>query len=770
MRQINSSAFVCSALTGVLALLFAMTGPVVSAQEITENTSFTGLSYELIQANSLPDNFHTYRVYANFTDEGEALQAIFANSVGLLGSSMRVVPTGSFYQHPFGTLLATGVNPALISGFPELAYDSWFTIDYEDAIDNETSNTGSTPWHLQGVNFEDGGSFEVVDDPVGGTFYTTTLTFVQGLPDENGRVLMGQFTTDGFVTVELNLQTRIVETEGVGLVYNTTLTFPDELLGCTDISACNYNSDATVDDGSCVFEQMYFVDNDGDGYGTDVTYACEFGPGLAMVGGDCNDFNPDAHPGADEIPGDGIDGNCDGQELCFRDVDNDGYRSSDTTDLVLSAFNVNCSEIGEAYIFQPIDCSDENPALFILDGNGVCIGDDAFNERCADPSACNYDPEAFAEENNCDYVSCADCGNEGACNYNPDALIVNPALCEYTSCSGCTDPEATNYDSTVMIADDSDCIYTAIFSFSRTSINAYDEGGVPGTYTGEIYALMPPGTIQLEKVLGTSDIALSFSTFSSLHQADSGAWEPSALQHTVEVDGVTYTDVNLRADSWFTIGGTFGDGLQVTPIGFSGDTIESIDSFNFGLTAMAVGDTVGWRIETGAIQGVPVDACDVLQDRPGCVRAIRVAQVTLPMDSGFVFEAGIQYRVASVGERVVDDSVTDEGSLEVGGGGAGDDAEDYTDGETYTNNGCTDSGACNYDPEATDDNGTCEFSTCAGCTYTEGENYDSEATLDDGTCTFTLGGGDCPSDLNGDGLVGAPDLLEFLSAFDSVCE
>ena len=28
--------------------------------------------------------------------------------------------------------------------------------------------------------------------------------------------------------------------------------------------------------------------------------------------------------------------------------------------------------------------------------------------------------------------------------------------------------------------------------------------------------------------------------------------------------------------------------------------------------------------------------------------------------------------------------------------------------------GCTDSGACNYDSSATDDNGSCEFLSCAG--------------------------------------------------------
>jgi hypothetical protein len=38
--------------------------------------------------------------------------------------------------------------------------------------------------------------------------------------------------------------------------------------GCTDATACNYNSLATLDDGSCTFATNWYLDNDGDSYGT----------------------------------------------------------------------------------------------------------------------------------------------------------------------------------------------------------------------------------------------------------------------------------------------------------------------------------------------------------------------------------------------------------------------------------------------------------------------------------------------------------------------
>ena len=43
--------------------------------------------------------------------------------------------------------------------------------------------------------------------------------------------------------------------------------------------------------------------------------------------------------------------------------------------------------------------------------------------------------------------------------------------------------------------------------------------------------------------------------------------------------------------------------------------------------------------------------------------------------------------------------------------------------------GCTDSQACNYNPNALEDNGSCEYETCAGCLDEMACNFDSEATI-----------------------------------------
>jgi hypothetical protein len=62
--------------------------------------------------------------------------------------------------------------------------------------------------------------------------------------------------------------------------------------------------------------------------------------------------------------------------------------------------------------------------------------------------------------------------------------------------------------------------------------------------------------------------------------------------------------------------------------------------------------------------------------------------------------------------------------------------------------GCTDSNACNYNPAANVDDGSCEYSSCGGCTDATACNYDSTATLDDGSCL--VGGCMIPSACNYD--------------------
>jgi len=106
--------------------------------------------------------------------------------------------------------------------------------------------------------------------------------------------------------------------------------------------------------------------------------------------------------------------------------------------------------------------------------------------------------------------------------------------------------------------------------------------------------------------------------------------------------------------------------------------------------------------------------------------------------------------------------------------------------------GCLDPAACNYDPQATnsvpdlcaypvdgydcqgycddvDEDGTCDLHEVDGCTYPEASNYDPDATEDDGTCDLTVGNA-CPTDINGDGVTSVNDLIELLGQFSLACD
>ncbi len=58
---------------------------------------------------------------------------------------------------------------------------------------------------------------------------------------------------------------------------------------------------------------------------------------------------------------------------------------------------------------------------------------------------------------------------------------------------------------------------------------------------------------------------------------------------------------------------------------------------------------------------------------------------------------------------------------------------------------------------------------CLGCTYPDALNFNPEATTDDGSCEFATGSDGCSTDVNGDGIVNVGDLLLLLGDFGVIC-
>jgi len=102
---------------------------------------------------------------------------------------------------------------------------------------------------------------------------------------------------------------------------------------------------------------------------------------------DCDDNNQAMSPLAFETVGDEIDSNCDGQEDCFLDNDDDGYRP--IVDNIIHSADVDCRDPREARASDPsTDCSDD-------DGNShpgaTEVADDGIDQNCDGKELCYLD-------------------------------------------------------------------------------------------------------------------------------------------------------------------------------------------------------------------------------------------------------------------------------------------------------------------------------------------------------------------------------------------
>ena len=764
------------------------------------------------------DSGITYRVYAHFEDAADECIALFA--VGSEESNpvdLELDVSTSFWQSPVGSNLGSGFNPFFISMFPDATYDSWLTIGSESIDDEPVSSIGMT----DAFDAFNAGSGFTLNSSAGGSWYVTPNSNPLAIAGEDGKVLLAQLTVEhdetgeeGEISGLWNMQWRDISgasMENRGLYFSTGEYLPP-LDGCTDETACNYNSAATDDDGSCLEnDECGICGGDGisegacdcEGNGPADGYDCE-GVCLSDTDGDgvCDDFevegctdasacNYDSSATEDDAScilldecgvcgGDGIsegacdcegNGPADGYDcegICLSDADADGvcdefevagctdalacnYDSSATEDDASCLVFDECGVCGGDGISEgACDCEGNGPAygydceggcLSDTDGDGVC--DEFEVAGCTDELACNYDPISTDEDSSCTYPDAGqDCNGDCLNDYDGDGV------CDEVELSGCTSSSATNYDSSAT-DDDGSCEWPEGL-FTGLSYELVGHDLVDGTSTYRLYADFNPDTlIQVVACFGTEEMPWAISSTEGFHQDELGG----LLAHDINPELFSFFP-DLEYDTWIALGGGPGSDIELQSVGLA----SFFSDFEANGADVLVNTAVGASLYY--IPGPDGSPLSFVQDGKMLLGQFTTSGVTS-------VKYNLQFRDAT--------SITHH-------------ATDLNLVFPVFGVGCTESSACNYDIDATEDDGSCYYSTehvdcdgncfsdidgdgicdgqeIPGCTDAEAYNYDESATDEDGSC---LAGG-CFDELacNYDPMadIDVPELCEYAGPF-----
>jgi len=353
----------------------------------------TGLSYEVVSSDPLGTGAVTYRLYANLTPDAAEVTAAYGTDT--TPWSLTSTAVDGFYNDEVGADFGGSVNPLFYGAFPNLEFDSWFTIGAQPG-DDDGLNSAFDAALTSLEDFNSGGDF-VVDTFIGGSIFVVPGANAQGVPVD-GKVLLGQFTTAGQVSALVNIQIRDSAAESHYAV-GMTLEFPLGVAGCQDTSACNYNPESTFEDGSCEYPSEFYTcdgcinDSDSDG-------VCDELEVLGCTDNQACNYNPAA---TEE------DGSCAQVDAC-------GVCGGDDS---------SCS-----------GCT--NPAADNYDSSALIDDGSCSIAGCTNSNADNYNPDATTDDGSCLATGCT---YPGADNYDA-ANTSSDGSCIF---SGCTDPSADNY-------------------------------------------------------------------------------------------------------------------------------------------------------------------------------------------------------------------------------------------------------------------------------------------------------------------------------------
>ena len=679
----------------LVAALFCCLTTVFAQQQVSVNSAPAPEGYGLVVETASENvgllvgalgvtdltGYSTYQLFIETVNPTDFLSSVSGDAT----NPTYVETTENFYHAALGAGVPNGINSLLFPVYPDLAYDSWVTIGLSGVpnaaigeANVSTVQSTDNPWF---TNFDPGaglpGGNIAIDDGIGGAWFALNGD-ANGVAGDDLKVLVGQFTTTGELSGQMYIQV-FIEGDGAN-EFRDTFYFGSSapVSGCTDATACNYNAEATLDDGLCEYPESTNVDCDGN---------C------------LNDDDGDGICNEDEIAG------CTNAEACNYD----GLATDDDGSCLL--------------ITDPCDSCDGNGGIADgdADDNGICDVDQI--DGCTEAGACNYNSAANADDGSCEYTSCAGCTDPEACNPTDGATIddgsctypaedyldcdgncLNDAdgdgICDELEVPGCTDANACNYSADAT-DDNGSCDYPA--GYPNNTLDC--DGNCVNDADGD-------GVCDEDESAGCTDPE-------ACNTGDFTDTDNSLCDYPIDLYGVDYLDCDGEC-----LNDTDGDGVcdedevlgctDESSCTFDADATDDDGSCQYPIDIYGLDyvDCDGECLNDADGDGV----CDE-EESAGCTdpEACNTGDFTDTDNSLCDYPIDL-YGVDNVdcnGECLNDadgDGVCDEDEIP----------------------GCTDTGANNYNAAATDDDGS-----CTGCTNPIADNYYDGADIDDGSCIIS---------------------------------
>lgn len=708
----------------------------------TLTTFFTSLSvfgqYTLTVTSSaaIGDTTSTkYEFFVDMQDETDRFVLVWGNNDN---EFLINAPNGVFNSTSNASWNASGLYPSVLSFIPELADDTYATIglngpSYLGAPGSESPSLEEDPNQPISPFFMNNGATELVSNTPIGSSYFLQNAVPNCFPDENLQVKIMQVTTSGSINGIINFQVYPLGDESnvvlKTIVFSGAGTFSSDGVGCTDNTACNYISNAEIDDGSCDYISCYgcvdeaacnydvtATENDGSCdftscYGCADHLACNYNEDFIFDDGSC-DYT--CYGCTNELA-------CNYDPLAtLNDNSCEFWTCYGCLDETACNYDAEMTYSDNSCVYAQTNYDCNGNCLEDADGDGICDMFEIYG--CTTSMACNYYVNATEDDGSCEFTSCYGCIYDTACNYNPEATHSDNSCefpeigydcdgvciddidgdgicdmfeihgctyeaacnydgsateydgsCDFISCYGCINFLACNYDSNATQSDDS-CVYPEF---------GYDcDGNCNADIDGD-------GICDMFEVHGcTDEIACNYNPTAEIN--DNSCLQLDACNECGG-DGSTCSGCIDHMACNFDPEAIIDDG-----------SCWEAD-FGYDCNGDCLNDTDGDSI------------CD-FNEIPGCTDPDNPAyDPEATDDDGSCLVYGCIFEVACNFNSEAD---IDDGSCE------------------FICEGCTDLNACNYDELAMIDDGSCEYLSCAGCTDEEACNYDSEATIQDNTPVY----------------------------------